>query len=238
MNKKTVRDIPVCNRRVLVRVDFNVPINEQTGEITDDSRIRASLPTIDYLTNNGARVILCSHLGRPRGKRDSRYSLKPVAQRLGQILREEVLFSPDCVGPEVEALTNNLNGASILLLENLRFYPDEEANHPQFARALSRLGDVYVNDAFGTSHRKHASIVGVTEFLPSVAGLLLEKEINSLGLVLKKPRRPFGVLLGGAKVTDKVKLLENIMDKVNFIIVGGGMAATFYGLTATKSGNH
>lgn len=227
MNKKTVRDIPVCNRRVLVRVDFNVPINEQTGEITDDSRIRASLPTIDYLTNNGARVILCSHLGRPRGKRDSRYSLKPVAQRLGQILREEVLFSPDCVGPEVEALTNNLNGASILLLENLRFYPDEEANHPQFARALSRLGDVYVNDAFGTSHRKHASIVGVTEFLPSVAGLLLEKEINSLGLVLKKPRRPFGVLLGGAKVTDKVKLLENIMDKVNFIIVGGGMAATF-----------
>jgi phosphoglycerate kinase len=227
VDKKTIRDVSVCNRRALVRVDFNVPINEQTGEITDDSRIRASLPTIEYLTNNGAKVILCSHLGRPKGKRDSRYSLEPVARRLSQILREEVKFAPVCTGPEVENLVNNLNSTEILLLENLRFYPDEEDNNPGFAHKLSQLGDIYVNDAFGTSHRKHASIVGITNYLPSVAGLLLEKEINSLGLVLENPKRPFGVLLGGAKVTDKVKLLENTMDKVNFIIVGGGMAATF-----------
>ncbi|MFA5450790.1 MAG: phosphoglycerate kinase [Dehalococcoidales bacterium] len=227
MDKKTVRDVPVCNRRVLVRVDFNVPINEQTGEITDDSRIRASLPTIEYLINNDAKVILCSHLGRPKGKRDLRYSLEPVAARLSQILREEVKFSSDCIGLEVEHLADNLQNSGILLLENLRFYPNEEENNPHFAYKLAQLGDIYVNDAFGTSHRKHASIVGITEFLPSVAGLLLEKEINSLGLVLEKPNRPFGVLLGGAKVSDKVKLLENTMDKVNFIIVGGGMAATF-----------
>lgn len=227
MDKKTVRDVSVCNRRVLVRVDFNVPINEETGKITDDSRIRASLPTIEYLTSNNARVILCSHLGRPKGKRNPTYSLEPVAKRLSRILREEVRFAPDCIGREVEDLAGSLNNSEVLLLENLRFYPDEEENNPQFAYQLSRLGDIYVNDAFGTSHRKHASIAGITEYLPSVAGLLLEKEINSLSLVLEKPNRPFGVILGGAKVTDKVKLLENVMDKVNFIIVGGGMAATF-----------
>jgi len=227
VDKKTVKDIPVCDRRVLVRVDFNVPINEQTGEITDDSRIRASLPTIEYLTSLNAKVILCSHLGRPNGKPNNKYSLEPVAKRLSQILREEVLFATDCVGPEVQSLVNSLNGPSVLLLENLRFYSEEESNSPVFARELAKLGDVYVNDAFGTSHRKHSSIVGVTEYLPSVAGLLLEKEINSLGLVLQKPRRPFGVLLGGAKVSDKVKLLDNVMDKVDYIIVGGGMAATF-----------
>ena len=225
MDKKTVKDVPVCDRRVLVRVDFNVPINEQTGEITDDSRIRV-LPTINTLpsqcksnpmltswkalTANLITSIVWSQW--PRGFAD---------------LREEVLFATDCVGPEVQSLVNSLNGPSVLLLENLRFYSEEESNSPVFARELAKLGDVYVNDAYGTSHRKHSSIVGVTEYLPSVAGLLLEKEINSLGLVLQKPRRPFGVLLGGAKVSDKVKLLDNVMDKVDYIIVGGGMAATF-----------
>lgn len=227
MNKKTIRDIEITGKRVLVRVDFNVPVNEQTGEITDDSRIRASLATIEYLLNRNARIILCSHLGRPKGKRNLKYSLEPVAQRLGQILRENIIFVPDCTGPEVELAAAALKKGEILMLENLRFYPDEENNNPAFARELSRLGEVYVNDAFGTSHRNHASITGVTKYLPSVAGLLLEKEINSLGHVLEKPARPFGVLLGGAKVSDKVKLLENVMGKVDFIIVGGGMAATF-----------
>jgi len=237
VDKKTVRDVSICGNRVLVRVDFNVPINEQTGDITDDSRIRASLPTIEYLSNHNARIVLCSHLGRPQGTRNPNYSLEPVAKRLGFILREDIKFMPDCIGTEVENAVEHLDCGQILLLENLRFYPEEEGNDPVFAQKLSRLGDIFVNDAFGTSHRNHASIVGVTKYLPSVAGLLLEKEINSLGLILEQPRRPFGVLLGGAKVTDKVKLLENTMGKVDYIIVGGGMAATFLKAQGYEVGN-
>ena len=212
---------------MLLRVDFNVPINPKTGEITDDSRIKASLPTIEYLQNCNARIVLCSHLGRPKGKHDPANSLEIVADRLSRILREDVRFVPDCTGPAVEGAVDVLGEGEILMLENLRFYPQEEQNDPSFAEKLARLGDVFVNDAFGTSHRFHASIVGVTGFLPAVAGLLLEKEINSLGHLLESPRRPFGVLLGGAKVNDKVKLLENTMGKVDYIIIGGGMAATF-----------
>ncbi len=177
--------------------------------------------------DHNARVILCSHLGRPMGRIDSRYGLEIVAKRLGKILREQIKFAHDCIGPDVETAASNLENGEILMLENLRFYPDEESNSVEFARRLAQLGDIFVNDAFGTSHRKHASIVGITRFLPSVAGLLLEREINSLGHILQNPKRPFGVMLGGAKVVDKVGLLDNVMDKVDYIIVGGGMAATF-----------
>jgi len=228
MNKLTVRDIDVRGKRVLVRVDFNVPLGYHTGEIKDDSRIRATLPTIDYLIDNDARVILCSHLGRPKGKVDKNLSLEIVAGRLSQILRQEVVFAKDCVGAEVEQQADGLKNGDVMLLENLRFHAEEENGNPAFAQALARLGDIFVNDAFGTCHRSHASIVGVTKYLPAVSGLLLEKEINSLGKVLEDPLHPFGVLLGGAKVSDKVGMLENIMGKVDYVIIGGGMAATFF----------
>ncbi len=227
MDKLTIRDMEVSGKRVLVRVDFNVPIDDKTGEITDDSRIRATLPTIDYLIDQGARVILCSHLGRPGGKEDDKFSLAVVAQRLSQILRQPVEVTKDCIGPEVERTAASLGSGDVLLLENLRFHPDEERDSVSFAQALSRLGEIFVNDAFGTSHRAHASIVGITRYLPAVAGLLLEKEINALGSILENPPHPFCVLLGGAKVSDKVGMLDNIMGKVDCIIIGGGMAATF-----------
>jgi len=228
MNKLTVRDIDVRGKRVLVRVDFNVPLGYHTGEIKDDSRIRATLPTIDYLTDNEARVILCSHLGRPRGKVNKKLSLNIVADRLSRILRQEVVFAGDCIGDAVEKQAAELKNGDVMLLENLRFHADEEKGSPSFTQALARLGDIYVNDAFGTCHRTHASIVGITSYLPAVSGLLLEKEINALGSVLENPLHPFGVLLGGAKVSDKVGMLKKIMGKVNYIIIGGGMAATFF----------
>ncbi len=227
MDKLTIRDIDVTGKRVLVRVDFNVPLDSTTGSITDDSRIRATLPTIDYLIDHGARVILCSHLGRPKGKMVKGLSLAVVARRLERILRQPVEFAPDCVGPAVEKMVENLKSGQVLLLENLRFHSEEEAGSDVFAQTLARLGDVFVNDAFGTSHRAHASIVGVTRYLPSVAGLLLEKELNALGKILENPVHPFGVLIGGAKISDKVSMLDNIMGKVDFILIGGGMAATF-----------
>ena len=227
MDKLTVRDVDVSGQRVLVRVDFNVPIDITMGAITDDSRIRATLPTIDYLVDHGARVILCSHLGRPGGRTDPRLSLSVVADRLSEIMRQKVQFIPDCIGEEVEKTTAALECGEIMLLENLRFHPGEERGDPKFARALARLGDIFVNDAFGTCHREHASIVGITKYLKSVSGLLLEKEINSLGSVLESPPRPFAVLLGGAKVSDKVGMIDNIMDKVDYIMIGGSMAATF-----------
>jgi phosphoglycerate kinase len=217
----------VNGKRLLVRVDFNVPLDDRTGDITDDSRIKATLPTIDYLIYHGARVILCSHLGRPGGKVVDRLSLAVVAQRLSQILRQPVAVAKDCIGPEVEKKVASLESGDVLLLENLRFHSDEENGSALFAQALARLGDIFVNDAFGTSHRAHASIVGVTRYLPAVAGLLLEKEINSLGSVLENPPHPFGLLLGGAKVSDKVGMLDNVMGKVDSILIGGGMAATF-----------
>jgi phosphoglycerate kinase len=227
MDKMTVRDIEVTGKRVLVRVDFNVPIDAKTGAITDDSRIRATLPTIKYLIEQNARVILISHLGRPKGKVVDELRLAPVAQRLSQILGQQVGVAVNCIGPEVEKSVAALKAGDVLLLENLRFHSDEETGSPEFAKALARLGDVFVNDAFGTSHRAHASIAGIAHYLPAVAGLLLEKEINTLGGILKNPAHPFISLFGGAKVSDKVGMLKNIMNKVDSLLIGGGMAATF-----------
>jgi len=227
MNKATIRDIEVSNKRVLVRVDFNVPLDEETGAITDDSRIRAALPTIRYLTDRGARVILCSHLGRPNGKVVEKLRLATIAQRLSQILGKPVKYSRDSIGSEVKKSVAELNGGDVLVLENIRFHPEEKQNDASFAQALASLADLYVNDAFGTSHRAHASIVGVTRYLPSAAGLLLEKEIETLSGITENPAHPFAALLGGAKVSDKVDMIENVMGKVDYILIGGGMAATF-----------
>ncbi len=228
MNKLSVRDIEVSGKRVLVRVDFNVPIDSQTGEITDDSRIKATIPTIDYLIQHGARTILCSHLGRPEGKVVESLRLTRVGRRLSQILRQEVKMASDSIGPEVEKMAISLKDGDVMLLENLRFHIEEQnGDRDYFARELAKLAEVYVNDAFGTAHRSHASIVGVAKYLPAVAGILLEKELNSLGKVLEEPPKPFGVLLGGAKVSDKVAMLENIIGSVDCILIGGGMAATF-----------
>ena len=227
MNKMTVRDIEVSGKRVLVRVDFNVPLDEKTKEITDDSRIRATLPTIKYLIEQGARIILMSHLGRPKGKAVDDLRLGVVARRLSQLLGQSVGITMDCIGPEVEKSIASLKNGDILLLENLRFHSDEENGDDSFARALAGLGDIFVNDAFGTSHRAHASIVGVTHYLPAVAGFLMEKEIRNLGNILENPAHPFAALLGGAKIIDKVGMLENIIGKVDVVLIGGGMAATF-----------
>jgi len=228
MDKLTIRDIDVKDKRVLVRVDFNVPMNEDTGVITDDSRIRASLPTIQYLIDHKAKVILCSHLGRPKGAPEDKFRLAPVAQRLSELIHKPVATTRDCIGPEAEAAAKSLKSGDILLLENLRFHAEEEKNGSDFSKALASLAEIYVNDAFGTAHRAHASIVGVTQYLqPSVAGFLLEKELVNLGGILTNPVHPFAALLGGAKVSDKVALIENIINKVDFILVGGGMAATF-----------
>lgn len=227
MTKMTVRDVAVRGKRVLVRVDFNVPLDEKTGEITDDNRIRAALPTIKYLIDRGARVILMSHLGRPKGKVVESMRLGTVAQRLSQVLKQPVSMAPDCIGPEVENMVAGMKAGDVLMLENLRFHAEEEAGDKSFAQALARLGDVYVNDAFGAAHRAHASVSVITEYLPAVAGLLMEKELANLGKILENPLRPFAALLGGAKISDKVSMLENIMDRVDYVMVGGGMAATF-----------
>lgn len=227
MNKSSIKDIQVSGKRVLVRVDFNVPMDEETRVIGDDSRIRAAVPTINYLIERGARVILVSHLGRPDGKVVESMRMGVVGQRLSQILGRPVKIARDCIGTEVEKLAAGLKNGEILLLENLRFYAAEEENGADFAKALAGLAEIYVDDAFGTAHRKHASIVGVTKYLPSVAGLLMEQELQHLGGIVTNPAHPFGGLFGGAKVSDKVALLENIMDKVDFLFIGGGMAATF-----------
>ena len=227
MDKMTVKDLEVGGKRVLVRVDFNVPLDEQTGAITDDSRIRATLPTIKYLIEQGAKIILISHLGRPEGKVVHKLRLAVVAQRLSQILGQQVGVAMDCIGAEVEKSVNSLRSGDVLLLENLRFHSAEEMDSPLFARALARLADIYVNDAFGTSHRSHASIVRIAEYLPAVAGLLLQKELKTLGGILGNPAHPFAAIIGGAKVRDKVDMLENIMSKVDYLLIGGGMANTF-----------
>ena len=226
MDKLTLRDIEVKDKRVLVRVDFNVPLDERTGEIADDSRILATLPTIRYLTGWGARVILISHLGRPEGRVVDELRLIVAAQRLSQILGQQVGVTRDCIGPEVEKSVESLRSGEVLLLENLRFHSEEEKGSPLFAQALARLADIFVNDAFGASHRNHASVTGVPNYLPAVAGLLLEKEINVLEGILTNPAHPFAALVGGAKVSDKISLLENILDKVDSLLIGGGMAAT------------
>jgi phosphoglycerate kinase len=236
MNKMTVRDIEVFGKRVLVRVDFNVPLDEETGAITDDSRIRGTLPTIRYLIDREARVILCSHLGRPGGKVVDKLRLTVVAQRLSQILGQQVGVTRDCIGSETEKSVESLKSGDVLLLENLRFHSAEEMDSALFARALARLADIYVNDAFGTSHRSHASIVRVVEYLPAVAGLLLEKEVETLSTILDNPAHPFGGVVGGAKVSDKVDMLENIMGKVDSLLIGGGMAATFLKAKSYETG--
>jgi phosphoglycerate kinase len=227
MNKATVRDIDVRGKHVLVRVDFNVPLDEG-GAITDDTRIRASLPTIRYLLDHGAAVILMSHLGRPKGKVDPKYSLKPVAERLSELLGQPVALAPDCVGPEVAAPAKALQPGQVMLLENLRFHPEEEANDPAFAKQLAALGEIYVNDAFGTAHRAHASTEGVAHDLPAVAGFLMEKELNFLGSALEHPKRPFVAISGGAKVSDKIAVLDHLIDIADAILIGGGMANTFF----------
>ncbi len=227
MNKKTIRDIAVGGKRVLVRVDFNVPLDIKTGAITDDSRIRAVLPTIQYLVDHKAKVILCSHLGRPNGKVVDELRMAPIAKRLSQIINLPVPTASDCIGTDVEKTVNNLKEGDILLLENIRFHAEEEANDLSFAQALAKLADVYVDDAFGTAHRAHASTVGVAKYLPAVAGFLMEKELKALSSILTSPEHPFGALLGGAKVSDKIGLIQNILDKVDLLLIGGGMAATF-----------
>jgi phosphoglycerate kinase len=223
--KKTVRDIAVKGKCVLVRVDFNVPL--ENGEVADDTRIRAVLPTIRYLLDRGAAVILMSHLGRPKGLVQEDLRLDPVGRRLSELLGQEVAKVDDCVGPEVERATKSLQPGQVLLLENLRFHPQEEENDQGFARQLASLADVYVNDAFGTAHRAHASTTGVTEYLPSVAGLLMERELQVLGDALANPTRPFVAVLGGAKVSDKIGVIRNLLSKVDLLLVGGGMANTF-----------
>ncbi|HOQ30048.1 MAG TPA: phosphoglycerate kinase, partial [Armatimonadota bacterium] len=225
MNKKTVRDVDVAGKRVLVRVDFNVP-QDESGQITDDTRIRAALPTIQYLVDHGARTILVSHLGRPKGA-DDKLRLDPVAARLQELLGRPVQKANDSIGPEVQEQAAKLQDGDVLLLENVRFYKEEEKNDPEFARALASLADLYVNDAFGTAHRAHASTEGVAHLLPGVAGFLMEKEIDYLGRVLESPERPFVAILGGAKVKDKIGVIENLLPKVDALLIGGAMAFTF-----------
>jgi phosphoglycerate kinase len=226
MNKKTIRNIDAAGKRVLVRVDFNVPLDAEQ-HITDDTRIRAALPTIQYLLDHRASVILMSHLGRPDGKVNEKMSLKPVAYHLSRLLGKPVQMATDSIGPQVAALARALQPGQVLLLENLRFHKEEEKNDPDFARQLASLGDVYVNDAFGTAHRAHASTEGVTHYLPGVAGFLMEKEINFLGSALENPRRPFAAIIGGAKVSDKIAVLERLIGMVDTLLIGGGMANTF-----------
>ncbi len=227
LKKKTLDDIDLKGKRALVRVDYNVPL-DSGGNITDDTRIRATLPTVNHILDNGGSVILISHLGRPKGKVVPSMSLAPVARRLSRLLKLEVKFLPDCLGEMVQRAADELQPGDVLLLENLRFYPGETQNDPDFSRQLAALGDVYVDDAFATAHREHASVVGVPEFLqPAIAGFLMENEINYFNKALTDPVRPSVAILGGAKVSDKIKTLKSLMKKVDKIIIGGGMAFTF-----------
>jgi phosphoglycerate kinase len=235
--KLSIADIPIAGKRLFIRVDFNVPLDKQ-GHVTDDTRIQASLPTLQYASSRGAQVILASHLGRPAGKVEPRYSLKPVAECLSGLLRQHVPLADDCVGPTVEALVGQMRGGDVLLLENLRFHAEEEKNDARFAQQLAQLADVYVNDAFGTAHRAHASTVGMTEFLPvAVAGLLMQAELTHLGQLLAAPEHPYVAILGGAKVSDKIDLISNLLPRVNRLLIGGGMAYTFLVAQGVPVGN-
>ncbi len=235
MDKKTVRDLDVAGKKVLVRVDFNVPLNDK-GEITDDTRITASLPTIQYLLEQKAAVILMAHLGRPKGQVKPELSLAPVAKHLGKLLGKKILFAPDCVGETAQAAASKLKPGHILLLENLRFHKEEEKNDMEFAEKLASLADLYVNDGFGVSHRAHASVEGVTHFLPAAAGFLLEKEIQYVGQAVTNPLHPFVAIIGGAKVSDKIGVISNLLDKVDTLLIGGGMANTFLAAQGYKMG--
>lgn len=228
MKKLSIDKIDVKGKRVLVRVDFNVPLNENL-EITDDIRITAALPTIKKLIGDGGKVILMSHLGRPKGQPNPKYSLKPAAVRLGQLLDSDVKFAPDCIGEAVKNIVNSMKEGEVLLLENLRYHAEEEKNDPEFAKQLAELGDVYVNDAFGSAHRAHASTEGVTKFIKvCAAGYLMQKELDYLGEAVANPKRPFTAILGGSKISGKIDVIENLLPKVDYLLIGGGMAYTFY----------
>jgi len=226
LNKKSIKDIDVTGKKVFIRVDYNVPM-DKGGNITEDTRIRATLPTLTYLLEKNAAIIIASHLGRPKGAVVPEFSLAPVAERLSTLLGKEIIVAPDCVGSEVEALAKNLKAGQILMLENLRYHKAEEKNDPEFSKQLASLADIVVNDAFGVSHRAHASVAGITAYLPAVAGLLMEKEIIFVGQTVANPVHPFVAIIGGAKVSDKIGVIENLLKKVDTLIIGGGMANTF-----------
>lgn len=236
MNKQTVHDIDVFGKRVIVRADFNVPLDKNL-RITDDARIVKTLPTIRLLMEKGAKVVLMSHLGRPKGKPEAEFSLKPVAERLSQLIKRPVSLQIDCMGASVETAIKSLQNGDVTLLENLRFHAEEEKNDARFAKALSSLADIYVNDAFGAAHRAHASTEGITKYLPSAAGLLLAREVEYFDRALENPERPFVTILGGAKVSDKIKVIENLLTKVNALLIGGAMAYTFLKSLGKQVGN-
>lgn len=237
LRKQTIDDVVLRDKRVIIRADFNVPLDD-SHQITDDTRIRSTLPTINRAVDDGAKVILCSHLGRPNGTFDPKYSLAPVAKRLGRLMGKDILFAPDCIGPSVEGLVAKMKPGDVLLLENLRFHQGEEENDDNFSKALAALGDVYINDAFGAAHRTHASIVGITKFIPaSAAGFLLKKEIEYLEGAVENPVRPFVAILGGAKVSGKIGVIENLGKRVDKVIIGGGMAFTFLKAKGLEIGN-
>jgi phosphoglycerate kinase len=225
MNKKTVRDVDLKGKRVLMRVDFNVPMKD--GKVSDDKRIRASLPTIEYVLEQGASLVLMSHLGRPKGGPDPEFSLKPVAEALSALLKRPVKMAPDCVGAETEAMARALASGDVLMLENVRFHKEEEKNDPAFAAQLATLGEVYVNDAFGSAHRAHASTEGVARHLPAVSGFLMEQELEHLGKATQDPPHPYVAILGGAKISDKIAVIDNLLTKCDRLVIGGGMANTF-----------
>lgn len=227
MQKMTVRDVDVNGKRVFVRADLNVPLDKATSAVTDDSRIRASLPTIQYLIEHNAKVIVASHLGRPDGKVVENLRLDPVAKRMSELIGKPVKKLNDCIGPEVKSEIDSMKPGDVVLLENLRFHAEEEANDPAFAKTLAGLADVFVNDAFGTAHRAHASTAGIAYYIPAVAGFLLEKEIDYMGKALTNPERPFAAIIGGAKVSTKISVLDNLLGKVDLLLIGGGMANTF-----------
>lgn len=232
--KKTLKDFNFKGKKTLVRVDFNVPLAE--GKITDDTRIRAALPTIEYLTRQGARVILMSHLGRPKGQVVDSLRLDPVAEQLANLLNQEVSKVDKCVGKGVKETVAKLRDGEVLVLENTRFYPEEKANDPEFSKKLAELADVFVSDAFGAAHRAHASTVGVTAYLPSVAGFLMQRELNALGQVMENPEKPFVAILGGAKVSDKIGVIRNLLNKVDYLLVGGGIANTLLAASGYEMG--
>ncbi len=232
---RTIKELPLEGKRVLIRVDFNVPLKE--GKVTDSTRISAALPTIRYALERNAKVILMSHLGRPDGQVVEKLRMKPVAEVLSKLIGKPVQTVQDCVGPEAQTAAGNLKPGEILLLENLRFHPEEEANDSCFAKALAKLGDVYLNDAFGTAHRAHASTAGVAEYIPSAAGFLMQKELDALGVVVSNPARPYFLILGGAKVSDKIKLIDHLIDKVDTILIGGGMQYTFFAAQGIPTGD-
>jgi phosphoglycerate kinase len=243
MAKLSIRDIDLTNKRVFIRVDFNVPLTEDGSAITDETRIRATLPTIVYALRHQAKVILASHLGRPKGKTNPKYSLRPVVGRLRELLDKElggkvnVAFAPDCIGEVAAEMAQQLESGQVLLLENLRFHAEEEANDPGFSKALASLAEVYVNDAFGSAHRAHASTEGITHFLqPAVAGLLMEKEITYLGKALENPEKPFVAIIGGSKISGKIDVIDNLLDKVDTLVVAGGMAYTFLRALGVSTG--